>query len=113
MAVIGILGMGTMGAAVGAALKSFGHRVLTDLRGRSDMSVRRAMERGIMVTDDLNHLMTDVDILLSIVPPDDDHRDPTERQFRFHPFDRTHECRGNRGTPWWKPSCSGIPCKTG
>lgn len=70
MAAIGILGMGTMGASVGNALKTSGHRVLTDLGGRSDVSVQRAFERGIEVTDSLNQLMTEVDILFSIVPPD-------------------------------------------
>ncbi|MDE0345093.1 MAG: NAD(P)-binding domain-containing protein [Boseongicola sp.] len=70
MATIGILGMGTMGAAVGSALKASGHRVLTNLAGRSDVSVRRANERGIEVTDSLNQLMTEVEILFSIVPPD-------------------------------------------
>lgn len=70
MAAIGILGMGTMGAAVGTALKTFGHRVLTDLGGRSEVSVQRAIERGIEVADSLNQLMTEVDILFSIVPPD-------------------------------------------
>ena len=70
MAAIGILGMGTMGASVGTALKASGHRVLTDLGGRSDVSVQRAFERGIEVTDSLNQLMTEVDILFSIVPPD-------------------------------------------
>ena len=47
-----------------------GHRVLTDLGGRSGVSVQRALERGIEVTDSLNQLMTDADILFSIVPPD-------------------------------------------
>lgn len=70
MAAIGILGMGSMGAAVGTALKTFGHRVLTDLNGRSDVSVQRAKERGIEVVDGLNRLMAEVDILFSIVPPD-------------------------------------------
>ena len=70
MAAIGILGMGTMGAAVGNALKTFGHRVLTDLDGRSDVSVQRAIERGIEAADSLNQLMAEVDILFSIVPPD-------------------------------------------
>ena len=70
MAAIGILGMGTMGAAVGTALKTFGHRVLTDLGGRSDVSVQRANERGIEAVGNLNQLVTEVDILFSIVPPD-------------------------------------------
>ena len=70
MAAVGILGMGTMGAAVGTALKAFGHRVLTDLGGRSAVSVQRANERGIEAADSLNHLVAEADILLSIVPPD-------------------------------------------
>lgn len=70
MAAIGILGMGTMGAAVGTALMTFGHRVLTDLGGRSDVSVQRANERRIEAADSLNQLMAEVDVLFSIVPPD-------------------------------------------
>lgn len=70
MAAIGILGMGTMGAAVGTALKTSGHRVLTDLCGRSDLSVQRAIGRGIEIAGSLNQLMTEVDFLFSIVPPD-------------------------------------------
>ncbi len=70
MSVIAILGMGTMGAAVAAAYKASGHCVVTDLAGRSEMSVRRATERGIEVADDLRSLVRDADIVFSIVPPD-------------------------------------------
>lgn len=70
MAVIAILGMGTMGAAVAAAYKASGHHVVTDLAKRSEMSVRRATERGIEVADDLMSLVRDSDIVFSIVPPD-------------------------------------------
>ncbi len=70
MAVIAILGMGTMGAAVAGAYKAFGHRVVTDLAERSEMSVRRANERGVEAADDLRSLVRDADIVFSIVPPD-------------------------------------------
>ena len=62
--------MGTMGASVAAAYKASGHRVVTDLAERSEMSVRRATERGIEAADDLRSLVRDADIVFSIVPPD-------------------------------------------
>ncbi len=70
MAVIAILGMGTMGAAVAAAYKASGHRVVTDLAGRTEMSVRRATERGIEAAENLRSLVRDAGIVFSIVPPD-------------------------------------------
>ena len=70
MAVIAILGMGTMGAAVGSAYKAAGHRVVTDLTDRSELSVRRAAERGIESSDSLKALLQHAEIVLSIVPPD-------------------------------------------
>lgn len=69
-AAIAVLGMGTMGATVAAAYKASGYRVMTDLSARSEMSIRRATDRGIEVADDLVSLVRDADIVFSIVPPD-------------------------------------------
>ena len=69
-AAIAILGMGTMGATVAAAYKASGFRVMTDLSARSEMSIRRATDRGIEVADDLVSLVREADIVFSIVPPD-------------------------------------------
>ena len=70
MAVIAILGMGTMGSAVASAYKAAGHRVVTDLTDRSEISVRRAAECGIESSDSLKSLLQHAEIVLSIVPPD-------------------------------------------
>ena len=70
MAVIGILGMGTMGSAVAATYKAAGHRVLTDLAGRSETSVKRAEACGIEAADGLAALVAEAETIFSIVPPD-------------------------------------------
>ena len=70
MATIGILGMGTMGAAVAESFGRAGHRVLTDLTGRSAVSVERAERRGIEVAGTLDQLAAACGIVFSIVPPE-------------------------------------------
>ncbi len=69
-AAIAVIGMGTMGATVAAAYKASGYRVMTDLSARSEMSIRRATDRGIEVADDLVSLVREADFVFSIVPPD-------------------------------------------
>jgi 3-hydroxyisobutyrate dehydrogenase-like beta-hydroxyacid dehydrogenase len=66
---IGVLGTGDMGAAVGAALRREGHRVLTALAGRSAHSRALALQAGLADAGDLLELVQQVDIMLSIVPP--------------------------------------------
>ena len=70
MATIGVMGMGTMGAAVAEAFSGAGHRVLTDLTGRSAVSVQRAESRGIEVAGNLDQLAAACGIVFSIVPPE-------------------------------------------
>lgn len=69
-AVVGLLGCGEMGAGVGAALVRAGHEVLTDLLGRSEETVTRAAEAGILDTE-LCQVGQRSEIVLSILPPAD------------------------------------------
>ncbi|SAK89728.1 tartronate semialdehyde reductase [Caballeronia temeraria] len=64
---VAILGVGSMGSAIGRALKQGGARVLTSLEGRSAASAARAREAG-MEDASLDNLVA-CDFILSIVPP--------------------------------------------
>ncbi|WP_250526528.1 NAD(P)-dependent oxidoreductase [Caballeronia sp. GAWG2-1] len=65
--VVGLLGAGSMGAAVGHRLTQKGARVLTILEGRSEASIARAREAGI--EDASPDRFAECDFILSIVPP--------------------------------------------
>jgi len=58
-----------MGSGVGAVLHDHGLRVLTCLAGRGGASRERAMQAGIEDVPDLEILVRECDIILSIVPP--------------------------------------------
>ena len=64
-----VIGTGDMGSAVGAALARCGHRVITDMTGRSPGSRRLADAAGIENAGSLSALLADADVLLSILPP--------------------------------------------
>ena len=67
--VIGIIGAGEMGAAVGRRLREAGARVLTSMSGRSAASADRIRRAGLEVVGDDRRLADDAEIILSIVPP--------------------------------------------
>lgn len=67
--VIAILMPGDMGHAVGRALLDNGHRVVTCLEGRSSRTRGLAEQAGLEDLPDLDSLVSDADILLSILPP--------------------------------------------
>ncbi len=67
---IAILMPGDMGHAVGRVLQEHGHRVLTCLAGRSSRTRGLAEEAGLEDAADLIALVSDVDMVLSILPPD-------------------------------------------
>ena len=69
MKTIGMLGMGTMGAAVAGEFRKAGYDVVTYLAGRSAVSTRRANERKIVPVRDLQELVSRSRIVFSIVPP--------------------------------------------
>ena len=68
--IIGVLGMGAMGAGVAGDLRASGFRVLSVLSGRSERSRQRAGRAGIEPMPDLATLLAQCDTFLSIVPAD-------------------------------------------
>lgn len=67
--VIGILGTGDMGSAVGRVLAAAGHRVVTALDGRSAASRRLAEAAGLEDLGTLEHVLGECALFLSILPP--------------------------------------------
>src|ERR1051326_8622476 len=66
---VGILSPGDMGSAGGDVLHQHGLRVLPCLAGRGGDSRARAEQAGIEDVPDLDVLVRECDIVLSIVPP--------------------------------------------
>jgi 3-hydroxyisobutyrate dehydrogenase-like beta-hydroxyacid dehydrogenase len=66
---IGLLSPGEMGHTIGGVLHANGARVLTHLGGRSDRSRGLADAAGIEDTPSLAALVTEADILLSVLVP--------------------------------------------
>ncbi len=67
--VIGLLGIGEMGANVGRELVRAGFQVNCVLNGRSQESIERARDAGLSGSPDLVGLVAASDILFSILPP--------------------------------------------
>jgi 3-hydroxyisobutyrate dehydrogenase-like beta-hydroxyacid dehydrogenase len=66
---VGILSPGDMGAAIGRMLHDGGLDVRTCLEGRSDLTRLRAGESGFRDAPSLDALVTEVDLLLSVLVP--------------------------------------------
>ena len=66
---IGLISPGAMGAAVGAAAVSNGHRVIFAGDNRSQATIARAAHAGLTNCDSLANLYHQSDIVLSICPP--------------------------------------------
>ena len=66
---IAILSPGDMGHAVGQALSEHGFELLTCLAGRSDRTGALARDAGFRISETLNELMVEADLLLSILVP--------------------------------------------
>src|SRR5579859_4394135 len=66
---VGILSPGDMGSGVGAVLHQHGLYVLTCLAGRGAGSRERAAAAGIQDVSDLEVLVNQCDVVLSILPP--------------------------------------------
>ena len=64
-----ILSPGNMGAAVGAQLGKSAYDVISCLAGRSDFTRRRADEAGFREIADMNALVSEADLILSILDP--------------------------------------------
>jgi 3-hydroxyisobutyrate dehydrogenase-like beta-hydroxyacid dehydrogenase len=68
--VVGILGLGDMGAGVAADLKASGFKVVSALEGRSARTRARAEKAGVDLLPGLDAVVTAADTFLSIVPAD-------------------------------------------
>lgn len=68
--VIGVLGLGSMGAGVAADLKSSGFAVVSAVEGRSAKTRARAEAAGVRILPDLAQVIAAADTFLSIVPAD-------------------------------------------
>jgi 3-hydroxyisobutyrate dehydrogenase-like beta-hydroxyacid dehydrogenase len=69
MATIGLLHPGEMGASVGAAARTGGHRVLWTSAGRGADTKRRAAAAGLEDAGTLPALVAASDVILSVCPP--------------------------------------------
>ena len=68
---VGILGTGDMGSAIARCLGSEGYQVHTCLDGRSERSRYLATNAKMKDTESLEELMSRIDIMLSVMPPDE------------------------------------------
>ena len=69
-AVVGVLGLGSMGSGVAADLKASGFDVVSALEGRSARTRTRAEKAGVRVLANLAEVVRTADTFLSIVPAD-------------------------------------------
>lgn len=68
--VIGVLGLGAMGAGVAGDLRASGFDVVSTDAGRSGKSRERAATAGVRLLDDIDAVLAAADTFLSIVPAD-------------------------------------------
>jgi 3-hydroxyisobutyrate dehydrogenase-like beta-hydroxyacid dehydrogenase len=66
---IGIMSPGDMGSAIGNVLNIAGYHVITALEGRSELTRLRAKEAGILDVQDIDRLVTESDLILSVLVP--------------------------------------------
>ena len=69
-AVIGVLGLGSMGSGVAADLKASGFTVVASLEGRSARTRERAEKAGVRVLTSLRDVVKAADTFLAITPAD-------------------------------------------
>ena len=67
---IAILSPGDMGGGVGAALAEHGHEVIACVAGRSQETQARARRLGFRLAANLDSLLGEADLVLSILPPE-------------------------------------------
>jgi 3-hydroxyisobutyrate dehydrogenase-like beta-hydroxyacid dehydrogenase len=67
---IAIVSPGAMGSAVGAAYRAAGERVVTTVAGRSARTVELAQAAGLELLPDLDAVVAEAQLVLSIAPPD-------------------------------------------
>jgi 3-hydroxyisobutyrate dehydrogenase-like beta-hydroxyacid dehydrogenase len=66
---VGVMSVGDMGAGFGGVMHQNGLEVYTCLAGRSDLTRLRAQEAGFIDTPDLDALVSQVDLFISILVP--------------------------------------------
>jgi len=66
---VGIMSVGDMGAGFGDVLRQNGIQVYTCLAGRSDLTRLRAKEAGFIDTPDLEALVGQIDLFISVLVP--------------------------------------------
>ena len=71
---IAIMSPGSMGSAVGKAIKSHGFSVITSLDGRSERTKQMAQTSGIEDVGNLSNLVKHSDLILSILVPSQAHQ---------------------------------------
>jgi 3-hydroxyisobutyrate dehydrogenase-like beta-hydroxyacid dehydrogenase len=69
MKTVGIVSPGAMGSAVGAAYRAAGNRVVATVAGRSARTTALADEAGLELLPDLDAVVAEAVLVLSIVPP--------------------------------------------
>jgi 3-hydroxyisobutyrate dehydrogenase-like beta-hydroxyacid dehydrogenase len=69
MAVIGLVGAGHMGSALGWALRAGGHDVVTSPAGRSARTARLVAEAGLRVAARPADVLAEADVILVVTPP--------------------------------------------
>ena len=67
---IGLMSQGDMGHTVGGVLVQKGHRVVTLLAGRSDLTKARAERSNMEDVADLETMVRETDFIFSIMPPE-------------------------------------------
>jgi 3-hydroxyisobutyrate dehydrogenase-like beta-hydroxyacid dehydrogenase len=67
---VGIVSAGAMGSAIGAGLRAGGAEVVTTLAGRSERTARLARQAGLECLPDLEAVVHEADVVLSVAPPD-------------------------------------------
>jgi 3-hydroxyisobutyrate dehydrogenase-like beta-hydroxyacid dehydrogenase len=67
---VGIVSPGAMGSAVGAAYRESGARVVATVSGRSERTRRLAERAGLELLPDLDAVLSEAEVVLSIAPPD-------------------------------------------
>ena len=70
MPTVGIVSAGAMGSAVGAAYRAAGRRVVTTLAERSERTGVLAEAAGLELLPDLDAVLAESELVLSIAPPD-------------------------------------------
>ncbi|KAM7194744.1 putative 6-phosphogluconate dehydrogenase [Rhypophila sp. PSN 637] len=68
---IGIISMGDMGSGLARLLVAHGYHVVTNCTGRSEDTISRARAAGVEILPTDNDLITNCDLILSVVPPND------------------------------------------